>query len=107
MWSEQREQERPAVVGRWLDTACERADLADGSLMGYRAFRARGELSEAIVALIEVGNQAARSAAFWEAIQQAAKLMWLEHPWSTSNEEYTLRMQYLVGLRSRITGWDA
>jgi len=106
VWSEQRERERQIAVGQWLDTACERAEWEAGSLERYRSYRHAAELSEAIVALIDAGDLQPRSPEFWEAVQQAAELLWLHHPWATSNSEHTRRMEYLVGLRNRIKGWE-
>jgi hypothetical protein len=106
VWSEQRERERQAAVAHWMDTACERADWAEQTLARYRSLREAGDFSEAVVALIEAGDLAPRPVAFWEAVQHAAELLWLDHPWATSNAEHNRRMEFLRGLDSRIKGWN-
>jgi len=105
-WSEKREQERQAAVGRELDFACERAQWEDDSLAEYESLRASGSLNEAIVALIQAGDLKPRSTEFWEAIERAAEMLWVVHPWTPSNAESKLRFEYLIGLRNRIKGWE-
>ena len=60
------------------------------------------ELYEQRLKLIEAGDQNPRPSDFWEAIRKAAELLWLDHPWATSNTEHVRRTDYLVGLRNRI-----
>ena len=106
IWSQEREHERQASVGRWLDTACTRARWEDDELVSYLALREKGLMSDAVCALIDAGDLHTRQADFWEAVQRAAELLWIDHPWATTNPEHTKRMQYLRGLENRIKGWD-
>ncbi len=100
------------VIERFLDRAVASLDPSALSepelkeLERYRLYRAADSLDEAIVALIQWGDRHPRPVTFWEEIAKAAELRWLVHPWATSLAESTRRMEYLVGLRNRIKGWD-